>query len=97
VHDWSVQLKKQTFFDHFFLKYTQWQCTLSYYNSTPMYKFLKKTNTLCGILTRDLLFCGRTRWPLYHAARAWSVDLGTPVFLIFGVPLRIINAINHYP
>jgi hypothetical protein len=23
VHDWSVQLKKQTFFDHFFLKYTQ--------------------------------------------------------------------------
>jgi hypothetical protein len=34
-----------------------------------MYIFLK-TSHPCGIRTRDLLYCRRTRWPLFHAARA---------------------------
>jgi hypothetical protein len=33
-------------------------------------KFLK-TSHPGGIRTRDLLFCRRTRWSLYHGARAW--------------------------
>jgi hypothetical protein len=35
-----------------------------------MYQFLKTLHP-GGIQSRDLLFCRRTRWPLYHAARAW--------------------------
>jgi hypothetical protein len=52
-----------------FLKYTQWQCILSFDNSTAMYKDLKPLHT-GGIRTRDLLFWRRTRWPLCHATRA---------------------------
>jgi hypothetical protein len=48
---------------------TQWQCILSYDNSTAMYKFLKTLHP-GGNRTRDLLFCRRTRWPLCDAARA---------------------------
>jgi hypothetical protein len=43
-----------------FLKYTQWQCKLSYDNSTAMHKFLKTLHP-GGIRTRDLLFCRWTR------------------------------------
>jgi hypothetical protein len=52
-----------------FLVYTQWQCILSYDNSTAMFKFLKTLHP-GGIWTRHLLFCRRTRWPLCHAAKA---------------------------
>jgi hypothetical protein len=38
-----------------FLKYTQWQCILSYDDSTAMYKFLKKSFTLAGI--EPVIFC----------------------------------------
>jgi hypothetical protein len=54
-------------FKHFFLKYTQWQCILSYDNSTAMYKFLKTLHPV-GIRTRDCLFSRWMRWPLCHAA-----------------------------
>jgi hypothetical protein len=47
--------------------YTQWQCILSYGNSTAMYKLLKTLHP-SGIPTQDLLFCRRTRWPLCHVA-----------------------------
>jgi hypothetical protein len=60
-------------FNHFFLKYTQWQCILSYDNRTAMYKF-QKTLHPGGIQTRVLLFCRWTRWPLYHATRATLGD-----------------------
>jgi hypothetical protein len=40
--------------NNFFLKYTQWQCIVSYDNKTEMYKFLKILRT-GGIRTRNLL------------------------------------------
>jgi hypothetical protein len=60
---WNVSVFKA----FIYLKYTQWQCTLSYDNSTAMYKFLKTLHA-GGIRTQNLLFC--TWWPLYQAARA---------------------------
>jgi hypothetical protein len=47
-------LFKNIFYHLFFLKHTQWQCNLSYDNSTAMYKFLKKPYVLPGgIRTRE--------------------------------------------
>jgi hypothetical protein len=59
------------FEESIFLNRTQWQCTLSFDNSTAVYTY-KGLNTLHpgGIRTRAILFYRRTRWPLCHAARA---------------------------
>jgi hypothetical protein len=56
-------------FKHLFFWSIQWQCILSYDNSSAMYKFLKTLHP-GGIRILDLLFWRRTRWPLCHAARA---------------------------
>jgi hypothetical protein len=64
----------------FFIKYTQWQCILSFGNSTAMCKYLK---TLHGIRTEDLLFWRRTRWPLCHATRAFGRLFSWAVFWKF--------------
>jgi hypothetical protein len=55
------------FFYVFFLKYTQWQCQLSFDDSTAMYKDLKTLHP-GGIWIRDVLFWRQARWPLCHAA-----------------------------
>jgi hypothetical protein len=60
-----------------FLKYTQWQCKLSYNHSTAKYKFMKTLHPR-RIWTRDVLFCRRSRWPLCHAARACFTTLSPP-------------------
>jgi hypothetical protein len=51
----SNEFKKNIFNRLFFLKYKQWQCILSYDNSTAMYKSRQKTLNPGGIRTRDLL------------------------------------------
>jgi hypothetical protein len=55
-----LSFKKIFFYNLFFLKYPQWQCILSYDNSTAMYKFLKTLHP-GRIQTWNLLFCRRTR------------------------------------
>jgi hypothetical protein len=40
-YEGEVLFFKYIFLSIYFLKYTQWQCILSYDNSTAMYKFLK--------------------------------------------------------
>jgi hypothetical protein len=53
-----------------FLNEARWQCILCFDNSTAMYKGLKTLHP-GGIRARDLLFCRRMRWLLYHAAWAF--------------------------
>jgi hypothetical protein len=70
----NLNLQKNLAF--IFTKYTQWQCLLSFYNSTAMYKDLK-TLTLYtgGIRTGALPFLRQTQWLLCHVVRAyiWSL------------------------
>jgi hypothetical protein len=78
---------------YFSLKYTQWQCILSFDNSTAMYKDLETLHP-GGIQTRDLLFWRRTRWPLCHAARAHGIGKYLPIpedeapFLLFKLSIK---------
>jgi hypothetical protein len=61
----------------FFLKYTQWQCFLSYDNSTAMYKFLKTLHP-GGVV---IVSAYRTEDPVFESRKNLCVCAITCIFL----------------